>query len=185
MEFDYGALMGSMNQGNMAMDFGINAEDLNIGAVDDMLGGGVDLTGATDLYGSGLTGGSVGDFMSNAKNTSPAMSQVAGIPGVDGGDLFSGLDDGGRMAELNGMNSMLTNRPGMDPSLSAMGGQGSDMYGMLSKGTQGLGGIMGLYNSWQMMNIMNKNEARNQKGFDLANERYDTNHANVKNAFAV
>lgn len=188
MEFDYGALMGSMNLNDIGTNFGVNPEDINMGAVNEMLNGGVDLQGATSLYG-GLGGGiGLGEM---AKNVVPATSPVIEIPGVDnmgGNDLFGGSWDGaGRMAELNGVQSMMANRPGIDPSLTTVGSMGnpSDIYGMLSRGTQGLGGLMGLYNSWQMMNIMNKNEARNQKGFDLANERYNTNHANVKKAFAV
>lgn len=200
MEFDYGALTGGMNLDNLAASLNVGAGDIDIGGFNDLVNkdmmGNISLDGATDLYGSGLTGGidfgaiTAGDM---AKNIVPATSPVLGIPGVDapiGGDLFGGNWDGaGRMAELNGIESMMANRPAMDPSLTTMeafaNDKSSDIYGMLSKGTKGLGGLMGLYNSWQMMNIMKNNERRNQQGFDLANQRYDTNHANVKKAFAV
>lgn len=150
-------------------DMGVNIGDTGAGALPNIDNA---INGATDLYGS------------LGKDVMPAMSPVAEIPGVTPTNITGGNWDGaGRMSQLEGL---FDGRPAVDPSLTATEAlPGSDIYGMLSRGTQGLGGLMGMYNSWQMMNIMNKNEARNQKGFDLANKRYDEAHDNVKSAFAV
>lgn len=192
---DYSGLLGGLNANDIGNSFGLDPASLDLGGFNDLvngdMAGAISLDGATDLYGTGLTGGI--DFgastFDSMKNVVPATSPVAGIPGVDNVDpLTAGLDDGGRMQELIGVENAMNNMAPADPSLTtygSLGGNPTDMWGTMARASKGLGGLMGLYSAWQKMNIMNKNEARNQKGFDLANERYDRNHANVRNAFAV